>query len=134
MATTPPDLAKLLTALRAARDPWSRLKLVTAGARQLSRLTARERRELLRKVGLEGAEEIADLAAGGNPEAAEALDATLRWLEGNPQELQQFVRDRLESAARDLGWAPQRNEGDLVKELRSDILRALGSYHTPATR
>ncbi len=41
--------------------------------------------------------------------------------------LQQFIRDRLESAARDLGWAPHRKEGDLVKELRSDILRALGT-------
>jgi puromycin-sensitive aminopeptidase len=41
--------------------------------------------------------------------------------------LQRFVRDRLAQTAQDLGWAPQRDETDLVKELRGDILRALGT-------
>ena len=41
--------------------------------------------------------------------------------------LQRFVRDRLAQAAQDLGWAPGREETDLMKELRSDILRALGT-------
>ena len=41
--------------------------------------------------------------------------------------LQRFVRDRLLSAADELGWNSHQNEGDLVKELRSDILRALGT-------
>lgn len=41
--------------------------------------------------------------------------------------LQRFVRDRLAQAAQELGWAPHRDETDLVKELRSDIQRALGT-------
>jgi puromycin-sensitive aminopeptidase len=41
--------------------------------------------------------------------------------------LQRFIRDRLAQAAQDLGWAPGREETDLVRELRSDILRALGT-------
>ena len=41
--------------------------------------------------------------------------------------LQHFVQDRLAPAAHDLGWAPQRDETDLMRELRSDILRALGT-------
>jgi puromycin-sensitive aminopeptidase len=41
--------------------------------------------------------------------------------------LQRFVRSRVSQAAHDLGWAPQRDETDLVKELRSDIFRALGT-------
>jgi puromycin-sensitive aminopeptidase len=41
--------------------------------------------------------------------------------------LQRFVQDRLGPAAHDLGWAPQRDETDLMRELRSDILRALGT-------
>jgi puromycin-sensitive aminopeptidase len=41
--------------------------------------------------------------------------------------LQRFVRDRLAQTAQDLGWAPQRDETDLVRELRNDIVRALGT-------
>lgn len=41
--------------------------------------------------------------------------------------LQQFVQDRLLTAANELGWTPHQNEGDLMRELRSDILRALGT-------
>jgi hypothetical protein len=89
----PSELGKLITALRAARDPWSRLKLVAGGARLLSRLTQRERRELLRKVGLEGAEELADLAGGGDAAVTVAVEEALRGLESNPQQLQRFVRD-----------------------------------------
>src|SRR5688572_25447264 len=100
MATTPTDLGKLLVALRGARDPWTRLRLVAGGARQLARLTQRERRELLRKVGLEGAEELADLAAGGDPGATAAVEHVLRSLEANPQQLQSFVRALSEPQSR----------------------------------
>jgi puromycin-sensitive aminopeptidase len=41
--------------------------------------------------------------------------------------LQRVVQDRLAPAAHDLGWSPQRDETDLMRELRSDILRALGT-------
>jgi puromycin-sensitive aminopeptidase len=41
--------------------------------------------------------------------------------------LQGFVRDRLAQASQELGWAPHRDESDLLKELRSDIHRALGT-------
>lgn len=92
MATPPPDLARLLGALRSAKDPWSRLRLVAGGARSLARLTQRERRELFRKIGLEGAEELADLAAAGDPAAGQAVEQALRSLEANPQNLQRFLR------------------------------------------
>jgi puromycin-sensitive aminopeptidase len=38
-----------------------------------------------------------------------------------------FVRDRLTPAFRDLGWGPQPGERELVKELRGDLIRALGT-------
>jgi puromycin-sensitive aminopeptidase len=41
--------------------------------------------------------------------------------------LQRFVQDRLQPAAHDLGWAPRRDESDLTRELRGDLLRALGT-------
>ncbi len=38
-----------------------------------------------------------------------------------------FVRDRVAPAFRDLGWNPRADERDLVKELRGDVIRALGT-------
>lgn len=38
-----------------------------------------------------------------------------------------FVRDRVAPAFQDLGWSPREDERDLVKELRGDIIRALGT-------
>ena len=38
-----------------------------------------------------------------------------------------FVRDRVAPAFRDLGWSPQPGERELVKELRGDLIRALGT-------
>jgi len=41
--------------------------------------------------------------------------------------LASFVRNRVRPAFQDLGWNPRDGEGDLVKELRGDIIRALGT-------
>ncbi|MCC2641208.1 MAG: putative Peptidase rane alanine aminopeptidase [Nitrospira sp.] len=41
--------------------------------------------------------------------------------------LASFVRDRVGPAFRDLGWDVRADERDLVKELRGDIIRALGT-------
>lgn len=88
-----PQLAELLGLLRNARDPWSRLRLVAQGARALSRLTPAQRGDLLRTLGLEGAEELAELAAGGDPRVSETLDGVLRSLESDPRRVQQIARD-----------------------------------------
>jgi puromycin-sensitive aminopeptidase len=45
------------------------------------------------------------------------------------------VRDRVGAAASGLGWSPQPGEGDLVRQLRGDLLRALGILgNDPATQ
>jgi puromycin-sensitive aminopeptidase len=38
-----------------------------------------------------------------------------------------FIRDRLTPTFEELGWDPQADERDLVKELRGDLIRALGT-------
>lgn len=38
-----------------------------------------------------------------------------------------FVRDRVAPTFRDLGWSPRPGERELVKELRGDLVRALGT-------
>jgi len=47
--------------------------------------------------------------------------------EGDRPLLAAFVRNRVGPTFRDLGWSPQENECDLAKELRGDIIRALGT-------
>jgi hypothetical protein len=92
-ASSAPQLAQLLSMLRNARDPWSRLKLVAQGARALGRLTPAQRADLLRTLGLEGAEELAELAAGGDPQTAETLAGALRALESDPRRVEQIGRE-----------------------------------------
>jgi puromycin-sensitive aminopeptidase len=55
--------------------------------------------------------------------------ATLRrLLEPNRRAaLEALVRDRIGPAASELGWAPRASEDDLAKQLRGDLLRALGT-------
>ncbi|HEV8630731.1 MAG TPA: hypothetical protein VGV61_10475 [Thermoanaerobaculia bacterium] len=84
------DLARLISSLRAARDPWSRLKLVAGGARALAQLNPLQRIQLLRQLGLEGAEELAEAAAGGNAATAAAFAQALHALEADPRRLQQL--------------------------------------------
>ena len=88
-----PQLAELLGLLRNARDPWSRLRLVARGARALSRLTPAQRGDLLRTLGLEGAEELAELAAGGDPQVERTLDWVLRSLESDPRRVERIARE-----------------------------------------
>ncbi len=38
-----------------------------------------------------------------------------------------FIRDRVAPSFQDLGWVPRAGERELVKELRGDVLRALGT-------
>ncbi len=38
-----------------------------------------------------------------------------------------FIRNRVAPAFQDLGWAPRADERELVKELRGDVIRALGT-------
>ena len=38
-----------------------------------------------------------------------------------------FIRHRVAPAFQDLGWAPRADERELVKELRGDVIRALGT-------
>jgi hypothetical protein len=85
------DLAQLLAALRGARDPWSRIKLVASGARALGKLTPGQRMQLLRQLGLEGAEELAEAAVGGDPRMSDAMTQALRALEADPRRAQQLV-------------------------------------------
>ncbi len=40
--------------------------------------------------------------------------------------LETFVRDRVKPAVKDLGWDPRPGESDLVRQLRGDLLGALG--------
>ena len=40
--------------------------------------------------------------------------------------LEAFVRDRVGPAARRLGWSPRPGEDELTRQLRGDLLRALG--------
>jgi puromycin-sensitive aminopeptidase len=42
------------------------------------------------------------------------------------ESLEAFVRDRVGPAARRLGWEPRPGEDDLTRQLRGDLLRALG--------
>jgi hypothetical protein len=85
------DLDRLVAALRAARDPWSRLRLVAGGARSLARLQPGQRRQLLEQLGLDGAEQLAELAAGGDAQAQAALERALQRLEADPRRLQQLA-------------------------------------------
>lgn len=85
------DLAQLLAALRGARDPWSRLKLVATGARELAKLTPGQRVQLLRQLGLEGAEELTETAVGGDVQTTAAVMQALRALESDPQRLRQLA-------------------------------------------
>jgi puromycin-sensitive aminopeptidase len=49
--------------------------------------------------------------------------------------LQALVRDRVTPAVNDLGWDPQPGESDLVRQLRGDLLGALGRKgNDPATQ
>ncbi len=41
--------------------------------------------------------------------------------------LASFVRDRLKPTLQDLGWDPREGERELVRELRGDVIRALGT-------
>jgi hypothetical protein len=85
------DLAQLLAALRSAPDSWSRLKLVASGARTLAKLTPQQRVQLLRQLGLQGAEELAEAAAGGDAQTAAAMTSALKALEADPRRLQQLA-------------------------------------------
>jgi puromycin-sensitive aminopeptidase len=54
---------------------------------------------------------------------------------GDRPRLEGLVRDRVGAAASGLGWSPQPGEGDLVRQLRGDLLRALGILgNDPATQ
>jgi puromycin-sensitive aminopeptidase len=45
----------------------------------------------------------------------------------NQPGLEALVRDRLEPAVRRLGWTPGPDEGELVRQLRGELLRAMGT-------
>ncbi len=47
--------------------------------------------------------------------------------------LEALVRDRVAPAVKDLGWAPQRTEDELTRQLRGDLIRALGTIGNHAT-
>ena len=47
--------------------------------------------------------------------------------------LEVLVRDRIGPAVAELGWAPRAGEDDLVKQLRGDLLRALGTIGNDRT-
>jgi len=85
------DLAQLLAALRSAPDQWSRVKLIAGGARALAKLTPAQRVQLLRQLGLQGAEELAEAAVGGDPRVTEAMTQALRALESDPRRVQQLA-------------------------------------------
>ena len=85
------DLAQFLAALRGAPDSWSRLKLVAGGARTMAKLTPQQRVQLLRQLGLQGAEELAEAAAGGDAQTAAAMTNALRALEADPQRMRQLA-------------------------------------------
>ncbi|WP_187299322.1 M1 family metallopeptidase [Nitrospira moscoviensis] len=49
--------------------------------------------------------------------------------------LEAFVRDRVEPAVKDLGWDPRPGESDLTRQLRGELLGALGKLgNDPATQ
>src|SRR5439155_24675721 len=57
-----------------------------------------------------------------------SLHALNRVIEdGQRRRLEDIVRDRLSPAAADLGWEPRPGESELTRQLRGDLLRALGT-------
>ncbi|MEW6245818.1 MAG: M1 family metallopeptidase [Nitrospirota bacterium] len=46
--------------------------------------------------------------------------------------LEALVRDRVAPAVKDLGWAPQRTEDELTRQLRGELIRALGTIGNDA--
>ena len=46
--------------------------------------------------------------------------------------LEALVRDRLALSAKELGWFPREEESELIKQLRGDLLRALGTLGNDA--
>ncbi len=46
--------------------------------------------------------------------------------------LEALIQDRLRPAVADLGWAPRATEGELVRQLRGDLIRALGTVGNDA--
>ncbi|HSB68710.1 MAG TPA: M1 family metallopeptidase [Candidatus Methylomirabilis sp.] len=67
-----------------------------------------------------------------------ALLASLAYLQrviapGSRPALEALVRDRLGPAVRRLGWTPAAGEGELTRQLRGDLLRALGTLGNDGT-
>ncbi len=117
-----PALLDRLTAELAALAPIERFGLVSdafalaqAGdlrAEAFLELTARFRDEADRNVWAVLLGALAYVNRALDDEARPALEA--------------FVRDRVRPAAARLGWEPRPNEDELTRQLRGDLLRALG--------
>jgi aminopeptidase N len=115
------------------------LARLTAGAAEL--LTPAERQCLVDDVwasvvaGDAHASSFIDLVAGfgdeTDPSVWQAIVAGLGWcdrfLEGAPRDrFRNFVRDLVRPALERLGWERREEDGDLDRELRGDLIRALG--------
>jgi len=118
------DLAQLLNALRTAPDSWSRLKLVASGAHALAKLTPQQRVQLLRQLGLQGAEELAEAAAGGDAQTATAMTEALRALESDPRRLQQLAG----------AIADPKSRRTTLMGLGAHVMEAVTAPQAPATK
>jgi puromycin-sensitive aminopeptidase len=88
------------------------------------------------QAGLASAETFLDLTARFRDESDRNVWAAIvgglayvnRTIEDEAREpLEAFVRDRVGPAARRLGWEPRAGEDELTRQLRGDLLRALGA-------
>ena len=102
MADPRSPLSGMIQALRKAADPWERLKIVTRGARSLSRLPPEKRRDLLRRLGLSGAEDLlTHLADDAGPDTVAAIQHAFDRLERDPETASRLIGDLVNPETRD---------------------------------
>ncbi|MDX1630667.1 MAG: hypothetical protein R3234_02310, partial [Thermoanaerobaculia bacterium] len=81
----------LIRSLRKASNPWERLRLIAGGARTLGALPQRQRRALVRNLGLAGAEDLVDRLAGDDEEVVATFRGALDRIEEDPEAVERLV-------------------------------------------
>ncbi len=126
-----PPLLKKMSGALAKLEPIERFNLLSDGfaLAQSGMLTATDYLDLTARFAGETDRNVWTVLIGSLAYVNRVLAAELR-----PQ-LEALVRQRLETAAERLGWEAQPDETELERQLRGDLLRALGTLgNDPATQ
>ncbi len=126
-----PPLLKKMSGALAKLAPIERFNLVSDcfALAQSGTMTAADYLDLTARFVAETDRNVWTVLTGSFAYVNRAVPAELR-----PQ-LEALVRQRLEGAVERLGWEPQPEESELDRQLRGDLLRALGTLgNDPATQ